>query len=188
MTVAELTEHQDAVFGRLAKRERDLDRYAKTIADLLKTDVSSDIDYQRNFNALYGVRRNAQWREAFYKLFENYKDQPDLGFRDVLSELLRATGRVEASFASKLLATVNPKRAIYDSIVRKNLGLPPRASGTTQRIKRLCDDYETIQSHHEKQLARPAYQSLRAKFNVQFPQCQHFSDLKVLDLMIWQMR
>ena len=72
MKAEHLAEHQDAIFGRLAKRGRDLDRYAMTIANLLKTDVFSDVDYQRNFNSLFCVLRNAQARTGINLFSFNY--------------------------------------------------------------------------------------------------------------------
>ena len=46
---------------------------------------------------------------------------------EILGELRRATGRWEASFASKLLATVDPGMPVIDSVVLRTLGLrlPP---------------------------------------------------------------
>lgn len=188
MTADDLAKRQDAIFAMLAKRGCDLERYARTLANLKRTDVSADTDYQRDFNALYGLRRNALWRGTFYWMLESCKACPEVDFGEVLMELLEKTGRVEASFASKLIATVNPKRAIYDSIVRENLGIPSRTYGSSRRIERLCEDYEAIQLHHEKQIEAQAYRSLRGRFDREFPKFQHFSDLKVLDLMIWQAR
>lgn len=187
-TIQRLKVHQDEIFKGLDKRESDLNCYAKTIADLGKTNVAADVAYQRSFNGLYGVRRNAQWREVFFKILEDYKDQPDVNFRSVLNLLLESTGRVEASFASKLIATVNPTRAVYDSIVRKNLGIPSRSSSAANRIELLCADYKTIQMHHERQIEHDNFLFLRERFDKKFPQFTHFTDLKVLDLMIWQMR
>ena len=188
ITLQHLAMHEDAIFKRLIGRAGDLERYARTIADLQTTDVTSDAVYQRRFNGLYGVRRNSRWREIFYAMLERNKGEPDLEFRFVLMKLHEQTGRVEASFASKLIATINPMRPVYDSIVRSNLGLPNRTIGAGRRIDRLCSDYHVIGHHHEGQIARDAFRYLRARFETEFPQFQFFTDMKVLDLMIWQMR
>lgn len=76
---------------------------------------------RRRFNAYYGVRRNAAWRERFYGRFEAAKastlSAADL-FQDVVAGLAEDTGRIEASFASKLVATLRPDSPIIDSRVR----------------------------------------------------------------------
>lgn len=38
-----------------------------------KTDVSTDPDFQRTFNAFYRVRRNEEWRKTYYNLFERVR-------------------------------------------------------------------------------------------------------------------
>lgn len=49
------------------------DKYKQIMEMIQKTDVSSDPDFQRFFNGFYRVRRNAEWRKAYYDLFENVK-------------------------------------------------------------------------------------------------------------------
>ena len=76
---------------------------------------------RRRFNAYYGVRRNARWRTAFYERFERAKggsQAPKGLFAEVLRDLNKTTGRVEASFVSKLVATLRPESPIVDSVVR----------------------------------------------------------------------
>jgi hypothetical protein len=91
---------------------------------------------RRRFNAYYGVRRNAAWRSQFYARFQAAKSSPleatDL-FEDVLAGVHADTGRVEASFASKLVATLRPEAPIIDSVVRGWLArhsAPPLFAGS----------------------------------------------------------
>ena len=184
----EVTERQEAVFAGLASRLSDLTRYAESIAELHATNVAADASYQRRFNALYGVRRNAQWRDVYFTLLEARKSQCGVCFQSVVTAIRDATGRVEASFASKLVATIDPTRAIYDSIVRRNLGLPQRSIGNSSRIDALCRDYDVIQQALEQMILSSEFLPLRARFDTAFPEFCHFTDIKVLDLMIWQMR
>ena len=41
------------------------DKYKQIMEIVRKTDVSSDSDFQRAFNAFYRVRRNAEWRKCY---------------------------------------------------------------------------------------------------------------------------
>lgn len=80
------------------------------------------IEFQRRFNGFYGVRRNANWRDQFYALFEAARASEQTHqalFETVLLDLYAKTGRVEASFVSKLVATLRPEAPIIDSIVSK---------------------------------------------------------------------
>lgn len=165
-----------------------MNKYAETIRSLHLLNVSEDEAYQRTFNGLYRVRRNAKWRTHFYDLLEKHKDGESVSFGFVLDELYARTGLVEASFASKLLATIDPNFPVYDSVVRKNLGLPIRHARNPDRKHLLELDYEVIQAHSSQQRDAPRFRHLRDAFDAHFPDFHYFSDTKVLDLLIWQAR
>jgi hypothetical protein len=176
------------IFERLAKRRADLERYAFTINHLGKVNVQQDFAYQRTFNGLYGVRRNAEWRRHFYQILEQHKSSLDVRFPAIVGEIFERTGRVEASFASKLIATIDPTKAIYDSVVRGNLGLPNRTSAGHAKIEDVTRDYDAIQAHLDALVTSAKFQELRQRFDREFPDFNAFTDLKVLDFLIWQLR
>ena len=82
------------------------DKYEQIIRLVRKTDVSSDMNYQRIFNGFYRVRRDAEWRKEYYDLFETVKDS-NPSFEFIIRTLYKTTGNIEASFSSKMLATIN---------------------------------------------------------------------------------
>ena len=51
------------------------DAYLKT-QELHNTDVSTDIEYQKNYNSYYRVRRDRNWLKAYYDFMESHK-KPD---------------------------------------------------------------------------------------------------------------
>lgn len=179
---------QEGLLEALERRRSDLDRYARTIGELHLTNVASDESYQRLFNGLYGVRRNKPWRSAYYNIFENRKRDTEISFRSVLLSIFEETGRVEASFASKLVATIDPTRAIYDSVVRTNLDLPTRIGKNLGRFEDLERDYNEIQRILSNEVKAPVFRFVRQCFHQKFPDLIHFTDIKILDLLIWQIR
>ena len=98
------------------------DKYKQIMETVRKTDVSTDPDFQRTFNAFYRVRRNAEWRKAYYDLFETAKDS-NPSFESIIRTIYEATDNIEASFSSKMLATINPDKTIWDRYVMQNLCL-----------------------------------------------------------------
>ena len=98
------------------------DKYKQIIEMVRKTDVSSDLDFQRTFNGFYRVRRNAEWRKVYYNLFENVKGS-NPSFEYIIRTMYEATGNIEASFSSKMLAMINPEMPIWDRYVVQNLCL-----------------------------------------------------------------
>ena len=78
-----------------------LDKYAK----IMHADPASP-SFQRAFNGYYRIRRNEAWRNSYYALFLRARAE-SLDFRQIITDLFQATGNVEASFSSKLLATID---------------------------------------------------------------------------------
>ena len=78
----------------------------KYIQDTFRNvDVSKDLEFQRIFNGYYVVRRNKEWRDIYYSIFEKVKNAPNqCSFEYVIRDLYEQTGNIEASFTSKMLA------------------------------------------------------------------------------------
>lgn len=71
--------------------------------------------FQRRYNGFYKVqRRDARWMAAYYGLMAQTAAN-GLTFHDILNSLYTTTGRMEASFASKLFATLNPNAPVIDA-------------------------------------------------------------------------
>jgi hypothetical protein len=100
-------------------------------------DVRSDPEYRRRFNHFYRVRRGKEWQDSFYGILDSKKGKR-VTFAEALNELYRATSRYEASFASKLLATLDPEMPVIDSVVLRNLGLRLPAWTSPNRAERIC--------------------------------------------------
>ncbi len=119
-----------------------VDTYRSIASEMAATDLRGEAaePVRRRFNAYYGVRRNAMWRELFYSRFEAAKASRLQGaelFVDIVVGLQADTGRIEASFASKLVATLQPEHPIIDSVVRKWLAkhtTPPPFKGGVERV------------------------------------------------------
>ena len=112
-------EHIDSALGRCGQP---LAKYLWLQQQLHAVDVSRDQAYQRAFNSFYRVRRNAEWQTTFFNLMERVKRRKP-GFRNLLAAIRESTGRLEVSFASKLLVTLDPSNPVIDSVVLKNLGI-----------------------------------------------------------------
>lgn len=63
-----------------------LEQYGYIISQWKNVDVSADEDFQTKFNGYYRVRRNAEWRECYYTLFQRGKSE-ELSFADIITYL-----------------------------------------------------------------------------------------------------
>lgn len=163
-----------------------LAKYVWLQRELPVRDVSDDVDYQKRFAGFYRVRRNSQWRLAYFLILERAKSAP-VSFAEALRALHATTGRVEASFASKLVATVDPDQPVIDSVVLRNLGLRLPAAAASNRFAQLCDLHNRLGELYSAYLVSDAGRDLVALFRVAYPASQ-VTDIKILDLVLWQSR
>ncbi|HWQ68916.1 MAG TPA: hypothetical protein VN494_02995 [Patescibacteria group bacterium] len=149
-------------------------------------DLRNDSGYRRRFNHFYRVRRGTDWQDKFYALLEGKKHEA-VSFAEVLHALHEATGRYEASFASKLVATIRPEMPVIDSVVLRNLGLTFPGYNLRDRTARLERLHETLVSRFNVFLTTETGCYLVKRFREEYPDAR-ISKLKMLDLVLWQTR
>lgn len=100
---------------------------------------------------------------------EQQKSNSDIESGQVLRSIFESAVRVEAPFASKLIATVDPTRELYDSIVRSNLGLRTRTGSGLEKIADAVDDYQAIQAHLAALIRADRFRSCASASTENFP-------------------
>jgi hypothetical protein len=166
--------------------ESGLEKYRWIQAAVVERDVAVDAEFQRRFNGFYRIRRNRQWQQVFFGLLEQCKTVP-LSFEAVLETLHARTGRVEASFASKLTATIDPGQPVIDRVVLQNVGLRLPHWGAVNRMGRVVQVHDQLQSLYSGFLMTVVGRYLVDQFNARYPG-NGITDVKKLDLVLWQTR
>lgn len=161
--------------------------YNYLINELKNVNVSTDIDYQRTFNSFYKIRRNEDWRKIFYSYFEENKYNKNLTFEDIIRHLYDKTGNVEASFSSKLLATINPKMPIWDQYVVKNINLNLLGNTKEERLQNAIDLYDKIIEEFNILLERGDVQNSIKQIKTLIGEYE-IEDVKILDFILWSIR
>lgn len=189
MILDDLVENINGILNRITIPK--LNAYAYTQNQLHLVNVSSDQNYQRVFNGFYRVRLPITAAYAtYYGLIEQNKNNTNPSLQSILDALFKATGRVETSFGSKLLATVNPNVAPLDSIVLRHLGLKlPTSSGQSSnaRTMQCVNIHNNLVAHMNTLTTPPQFQILKTQFQNRFP-AYNFTNVKILDLLLWQYR
>jgi hypothetical protein len=122
---------------------------------------------------------------------EKEKRNHTLKFEDTLRAIFAETkGRVEPSFASKLVATCRPEAPVYDDWVCRNLGIrKPRAyKPPAVRLQDALEAYEKLIVFYREAMPSAIAGSLASEFDRRFPAFAHFTPVKKLDVLLWQMR
>ncbi|CAN0622910.1 conserved protein of unknown function [Burkholderia multivorans] len=146
----------------------------------------TDRYFQRKFNGFYRIRRAPEWQSAYYKLLAS-KLSTGIEFRDALKFMLETTGRIEASFMSKLVATINPSKPVIDSVVLENIGLALPKAKALDRIEQICNIHATLEAGFHAFLATEPGRFLVESFRKNYPEAD-ITEVKMLDLVLWQIR
>ena len=178
----------ESVLNKQLIRSIGIDKYSTIQNIFLETDVSQDVEgFQKLFNSFYVVRRNSEWRKQYYNIFESLKTQHEpVSFEMILSKLL-FSGRIEASYSSKMLATLNPDMPIWDQYVLKNAGIAPPSEGAG-KFDSTVDVYTQLCKWYESYLKTDNAKACITHFNNTFPEYQSISDIKKIDFYLWMKR
>ena len=163
-------------------RSLGLERYA----EIMQGDPASST-FQHLFNGYYRVRRNEEWRQIYYELFQKAKAE-HYGFAQIITELYQSTGNVEASFSSKMLATVDPHKPIWDQYVLHNLGLALTGKTQEEKLSNAIILYDEIDRWYTEYLASGEGKENILIFDRLLPDYSWISNVKKIDCLLWSKR
>ena len=162
-----------------------LDAYCKIMKLYKNVDVSENVDFQRTFNYFYKVRRNEQWRKIYYDIFQRLRDK-NPSFDEIINEIFEKTGRVEASFSSKMLATINPNMPIWDQYVLDKLDIRTgyQYYNKSKQLEDAKTNYKIIVDWYNRNLTSERIW----EFDDNFPKYKDISAIKKIDFLLWGIR
>ena len=175
----------DMALSGALERFWDLERYQRIMEEYDKVDVSSDLDFQRNYTYFYQLRGNSGWMQKYYGLFERKKQTGNAAFASIISELFELTGRIEASFSSKMLATLNPSKPIWDRKVCDVLHLELTGKTKEEQLRNAISLYETLENWYAAYLPTANARENIRRFDKLLPAYTWLSDTKKIDYLLW---
>lgn len=183
-----ITLDKEQINKALPKIKKGLIQYVWIQSELLKRDISKDGEFQKKFNYFYKItpHRDKEWQNHFYTLLQVSK-QTHISFTEILCALYKKTGKLEASFASKLKATISPDMPVIDSIVLKNLKLKLPYSYQKDRSSKINEVYQTLIKETSQFLKTENGKYLIKQFIKKYSEA-NITKEKILDLILWQTR
>jgi hypothetical protein len=168
--------------------QKGLEKSQSIMNELHETDVSSNLAFQRKFKGFYKIRNGDSWCRAYFGYMEKQK-YSSFTFEDVISFLYKATSRIEPSFSSKLMSTINPDWPIWDKNVLTQLSIKRPKYRKEDKQKQLLETIETYgnlvkwySNYMETQNARDVIQL----FDSLFPDTK-FTNVRKIDQALWSM-
>jgi hypothetical protein len=178
---------QTIIKEAIIKAKPGLEKYLNIMSMVKKVDVSKSVEFQKAFNGFYRMRQRPPiYYERFFAFMEKNKDSSP-SFDKTLRYIHEESNRVEASFSSKLAATINPDLPIWDSVVLKNLDLKAPAYYRINRIEETIKVYEEIKNWYNNYLGTEEGKLVIDLFDQQYPNTG-ITDIKKVDFVLWQIR
>ena len=95
---------------------------------------------------------------------------------------------MEASFSSKMLATIDAKKPIWDQYVLQNLGLELTGKTKEEKLLKAIDLYRRIEQWYADYLGTAAARKNIEEFDQLLPEYSWISDTKKIDCLLWSKR
>ena len=180
------------IVSKAVERMLGFEKYQKIMEKVRSVDVASDNEFQTLFNGYYEVRRNENWRQGYYRYFQAHKNDENISYENIIQYIfdnLRTNqgkpNPVEASFSSKMLATINPKMPILDSQVLNNMGLSIEGGRAQERLNNAKHVYRKICERYEKYIESQDCKKAIEIFDSYFPNCLDVTPERKIDWFLW---
>lgn len=170
----------------LSRLNEPVAQYSLLQGKLHEVNVATDGKFQRLFKRLYKVRLSSIWLTPFFAVLQRHKSK-GLKFDNALRQLRQVTGRFEASFASKLVATIDDSKPVIDQHVLRHAELRLPWYGAMNREAGIIDTYRRLEEWMSNLRQSECGRNAIAAFRQRFPATQ-ISDAKILDFILWQIR
>lgn len=172
----------------------DLKTYIRIMQIVENVDFKATEGFRKMYNGFYKVRQqSSQWYDKYFSLMEQQATE-NRSFEDLLRIMYQVGGRIEVSFVSKLMATVNSQLPIWDRYVLINLGKAAdwermRSSDTENRIKEASKIYTYLKCWYNFFLEDDNGKLCIAKFDEALPEYKDkLTDIKKIDYLLWSKR
>ncbi len=178
----------DEIQTAIAKAQKGVAQYAALMDLFWKVDVSVDASFQRQYNAFYRVqRRQESWYRNYYALMQKLKGTRPV-FPDVLDAIHGTSGRYEPSFASKLVATIDPSKPVWDVHVLGNTCHSAPSYTNKAKVSLAKAAYASIEGWYIAFLQSSEGKLCVSEFDRLVPSHRGFTALKKVDFILWQTR
>ena len=144
---------------------------------------------EKEYSIFYMLNmRSEEWRKNYFCVLNEYRGSKEIDYEVILDKISIDDNRVEASYASKLLATIDSDCPIIDSCVRFVLGIgDAEGKDFKERKKDAIKKYEWLKSFY----TNDKYGDFRKKclkiFNDVISKDDRISKTKKIDFILWWM-
>jgi len=181
-----MTENQ--VEEAIKRAKPGVTQYIEIMKLFSQTNVARDQIFQRKYNAFYRIRqRPVEWYKTYYEYMEHLKSHA-VTFTVVLRYLKKELKRYEPSFSSKLVATLDPSKPVWDKYVLNNIHLPAPSYNSPSKFDEAEAIYQKIEDWFLSFERSVEGAMIIRKFDELISSHIDISNTKKIDFWLWQTR
>lgn len=176
----------------------EIDDYMYIQNNIRNTNVSTDESFKKKYCKYYNLNANTkpEFQKEYFEYMENIKENKPLPtYSQILTDLYNKTKRIDYSFCSKLLHTLDCNKPILDRHIMRFLGFEVRDSGKWEKrisyysevYETVCDEYSKI-SLNLKNGSNSAICTAIRSFDRIFPEYSEISTTRKIDLILFRMK
>lgn len=146
-------------------------------------------DFKKHFSQFYGLGRfvDADFIDVYFEKMNKLRGLLEYDISNLCYELIDSKGRVQFSFATKMLNLMNDEKyPIYDANIAKTFNINQRDSkNTDEKITNYVNTYWLIKDVYSEIL--PRHTKTIYKFREVFDYSEvELSDLRIMDIIVWK--
>lgn len=145
--------------------------------------------FKKAYKGFYRVRQKpADWYACYFNLLAEQREK-NRTLKELLEIMYENTGEVHPSFCSKLIATMNPDKPIWDKYVLQWLGfVGDGPKDPRDKIAYFAGIYSQIEKELNEHMSDKNVLQALDEFDRLIPQGRNISKMKKLDFMLWSNR
>lgn len=186
------------LYATIKRAQEGIYQYLEIMDLFPSVNVAENKKFQFKYRAFY-MREATNLPEGWYKEYFSIMEdgrKTKITFYDVLSRLHEVSkkilvdkkDRVDASFSSKLVHTLDTTKPILDQFVYRNTGIGPPTYNREDRLRPARSVYEEIEKWYKDFLPTHDGQLVIECFNQRVKENYKISDLRKVDFVLWKWR
>lgn len=177
----------ESVKKSLPLKDNGIKNYIYIMNLLHQCNVSKNEDFKKKYNGFYRLRLpSSNYYDFYYEYMEKNKYNTSLTFEDVVTTLSKTTGRIEASFSSKLLATINPDLPVWDANVLSNINIKAPKYNDKDKLDKTIKTYYNLKNWYKSYMQTKNAADIINLFDNIYPDYK-ITNIKKIDLALWSL-
>ena len=162
-----------------------INKYKKIMEMINQKDPFDDEDFHKLFNVFYRIRQKSKKLcDDFYSVFKMCKYE-HMDFKKAREVLNEKTGEIHPSFCSKIIATLDPNKPVWDKYVLQWMGIIlKKHKSNNECIDYYSKIYQKIEGEYKKHLNDKNVREALDRFDTLVPEGKELTDIKKLDFIL----